>query len=156
MEIRPVLEKKKRYLPLLLLGDEDERMLDRYLARGQMYVLDDEGVRAVCVVTDEGSGVLELKNLAVEPTSWRRGYGRAMIAFLAQTYRPRFHTLRVGTGDSPSTIPFYEACGFRVCGRVERFFTDHYDHPIFECGVQLVDMIYLERPLVQSNLPKKE
>jgi len=27
------------------------------------------------------------------------------------------------------------------------FFTDHYDHPIFEGGVQLVDMIYLSKPL---------
>ncbi|MDY6015991.1 MAG: GNAT family N-acetyltransferase, partial [Oscillospiraceae bacterium] len=26
-------------------------------------------------------------------------------------------------------------------------FTDNYDHPIFECGVQLVDMVYLKRPL---------
>ena len=27
------------------------------------------------------------------------------------------------------------------------FFTDHYDHPIYECGVQLVDMVYLQREL---------
>lgn len=42
-------------------------MLDRYLERGSMYVLDDGGVKAECVVTDEGSGILEIKNLAVEP-----------------------------------------------------------------------------------------
>ena len=30
---------------------------------------------------------------------------------------------------------------------VPNFFTDHYDHPIYECGVHLVDMVYLQRPL---------
>ena len=30
-----------------------------------MYVLEDDGVKAECVVTDEGGGVYELKNLAV-------------------------------------------------------------------------------------------
>ena len=29
--------------------------------------------------------------------------------------------------------------------RVERFFTDNYDHPIIEDGIQLVDMVYLKR-----------
>ena len=55
--------------------------------------------------------------------------------------------LQVSSGDSPSTIPFYEACGFRRLHLVQNFFTDHYDHPIYECGVQLVDMVYLQREL---------
>lgn len=38
-------ENKKRFLPLLLLGDEQESMVDRYLERGRMYVLDDGEVR---------------------------------------------------------------------------------------------------------------
>ena len=67
MKITKITHNKKAYLPLLLLADEEEAMLDRYLARGTMYVLDDGGVKAECVVTDEGSGILEIKNLAVEP-----------------------------------------------------------------------------------------
>ena len=30
-------------------------MIDRYLERGTMYVLEDGGVKAECVVTDEGT-----------------------------------------------------------------------------------------------------
>ena len=56
MEIRQVMEDKKRYLPLLLLADEQEDMIDRYLERGTMYVLDDGGVVGECVVTGEGDG----------------------------------------------------------------------------------------------------
>ena len=60
VEIRRVETNKKHYLALLLLADEQEDMIDRYLERGSMYVLEDDGVKAECVVTDEGGGVLEL------------------------------------------------------------------------------------------------
>ena len=138
---------KKQYLSLLLLEDEQEDMVDRYLERGFMYVLEDDGVKAECVVTDEGNGVLELKNIAVVPAAQGRGYGKAMVDFLIRTYKGQYAVLQVGTGDSPSTIPFYEACGFYRHHLVKNFFTDHYDHPIYECGVQLVDMVYLQRKL---------
>lgn len=147
MKIRKVENGKKRYLTLLLLADEQEDMVDRYLERGTMYVLEDDGIKAECVVTDEGAGVLELKNIAVEPGFQGRGYGRALVDFLVKTYGGQYSVLQVGTGDSPATIPFYEACGFRRHHVVRNFFTDHYDHPIYECGVQLVDMVYLQRGL---------
>ncbi len=147
MEIRKIETDKKQYLDLLLLADEQEDMIDRYLERGTMYVLEDGGVKAQCVVTDEGGNVLELKNIAVEPNWQGRGYGKAMVDFLVQTYKGQYRVLQVGTGDSPSTIPFYEACGFRRHHLVKNFFTDHYDHPIYEDGVQLVDMVYLQREM---------
>ena len=147
MEIRKVETDKKQYLSLLLLADEQEDMVDRYLERGFMYVLEDDGVKAECVVTDEGNGVLELKNIAVAPAAQGRGYGKAMVDFLIRTYKGQYAVLQVGTGDSPSTIPFYEDCGFYRHHLVKNFFTDHYDHPIYECGVQLVDMVYLQRKL---------
>ncbi|MCI8699539.1 MAG: GNAT family N-acetyltransferase [Oscillospiraceae bacterium] len=147
MEIRQVIEDKKRYLPLLLLADEQEDMIDRYLERGTMYVLDDGGVVGECVVTGEGDGVLELKSLAVAPEAQGKGYGRALIDFLCRTYRGRFRVLQAGTGDSPLTVPFYERCGFVRSHVVEGFFTDHYDHPIIEAGVRLRDMVYLRKTL---------
>jgi len=51
----------------------------------------------------------------------------------------------VGTGDSLAILNFYKKCGFTESHRVENFFTDNYDHPIYENGKQLVDMIYLKR-----------
>ena len=147
VEIRRVETNKKQYLALLLLADEQEDMIDRYLERGSMYVLEDDGVKAECVVTDEGGGVLELKNIAVEPDFQGKGYGKALVDFLIRTYAGQYMLLQVGTGDSPSTIPFYESCGFCRHHLVKNFFTDHYDHPIYECGVKLVDMVHLQREL---------
>ena len=70
-----------------------------------------------------------------------------MIDFLVEEYGGKYSVLQVGTGDSPTTVPFYEKCGFVRSHSIPNFFTDNYDHPIFECGVQLVDMVYLQKPL---------
>lgn len=145
--ITEVKSNKKQYLSLLLLADEQEDMIDRYLEKGTMYVLIDGGVKSECVVTNEGNGILEIKNLATEAASQKQGYGKAMIEFIAQRYKGAYSVLQVGTGESPLTIPFYEKCGFIRSHTVKNFFTDNYDHPIYECGIQLVDMIYLRKRL---------
>ena len=147
MHITKITHNKKAYLPLLLLADEEEAMLDRYLERGTMYVLDDGGVKAECVVTDEGSGILEIKNLAVEPAYQKHGYGRTLIDFITARYKTTHRILQVGTGDSPSTVPFYEKCGFTRSHIVKNFFTDNYSRPIYDGGVLLKDMVYLRREI---------
>ena len=73
MMIKEITENKKEYLNLLLLADEQESMIDRYLDRGRMYVLEDNGVKCECVVTDEGNGILEIKNIATEPAFQGKG-----------------------------------------------------------------------------------
>ena len=144
-----VTEGKKRYLPLLLLGDEQESMIDRYLEEGALYIWKEgEETAGVCVVTDQGNGVLELKNIAVAPRFQRRGIGRAMIEALAKRYRGSYRVLLAGTGEAPSTLGFYQHCGFTYSHRVKDFFLQ-YDHPIVEEGVQLKDMVYFQRTLEQ-------
>lgn len=143
MNIRPILNRKKDYLDLLLLADEQEDMVDLYLDRGDMFVLDDNGVKAECVVTKESDGVYELKNIAVNPVDQRKGYGKKLIEFLVAHYSD-CKVLYVGTGDCPSSLNFYKSCGFTDSHRIKNFFTDHYDHPMFEDGTQLVDMVYLK------------
>lgn len=147
MEIREIKENKKRFISLLLLADEQEDMIDRYLDRGTMYVLDDYGVKCECVVTDEGNGVLEIKNIATELSYQRRGYARTLIDFLAVKYKEQYSVLQVGTGDSPLTVGFYERCGFTRSHSVKNFFIDNYDHLIFEGRCLLTDMIYLRKAL---------
>ena len=147
MVFKEIVDDKMLYMDLLLLADEQEDMIHRYLEKGTMYVLDDNGVKAECIVTDEGNAILEIKNIATVPEYQGKGYARALIEFIVNNYREQYAVLQVGTGDSPLTIPFYEKCGFVRSHIIPNFFTDNYDHPIYEDGVQLVDMVYLQRPL---------
>ena len=106
MKIREVNENKKQFIALLLLADEQENMIDHYLEKGTMYVLEDGNVKAECVVTDEDNGILEIKNIAVDPQNQGQGYGKALIDFLVSKYADEYSILQVGTGDSPLTVPF--------------------------------------------------
>ena len=147
IEIREVVGNKKRFLSLLLLADEQEDMIDRYIADGTMYVLDDNGVKGECVVLNVGNNTPEIKNIAIHPDYQRKGYGQAFIDFIIEKYKGEYSVLQVGTGESQTTIPFYEKCGFIRSHIIKNFFIDNYEHPIYEEGVQLVDRIYLKMDL---------
>ncbi|WP_456086347.1 GNAT family N-acetyltransferase [Parabacteroides sp.] len=148
LEIRQILRHKKRFLDLLLLADEQESMIDLYLERGEMFALYDRNIlRAICVVTDKGDKTVELKNIATVPQYQKLGYGKRLIRFISEHYAGKYDTLLVGTGESTLTVPFYEQNGFRYSHRIKNFFTDNYDHPMYEDGKQLVDMVYLRKEL---------
>ena len=131
LQIIEIRNNKRDYLSLPLLADEQE---------------DNEKI-GECVVTDEGNGVLEIQNLAIDPVFQKSGYGKKLIEFIADRFHDHFTVLQAGTGDSPLTVPFYEKCGFIRHHMVRNYFIEYYDHPIFEAGKQLIDKIYLRREI---------
>lgn len=141
--ITEVVGDKKQYLPLLLIGDESESMIDRYIDQGILYVgfIDNEPV-AVCVTIGNGAEV-EVKNLAVLPEFRCHGCGRVMLQHVEQLNRES--TIILGTGETPSTLRFYNSCGYVYSHRIPNFFTDNYAYPIIEEGITLRDMIYLKK-----------
>lgn len=147
MKFYEITENKKQHMNLLLLADEQADMIERYIHSGRVYVLDDEGVKSQAVVVELNENQLEVKNLATDPQFQGKGYGKKLLECVSQLYEGSGKELFVGTGDSPLTVPFYEKCGFRRSHIVENFFTDSYDHPIFEDGIQLVHMVYLKKIL---------
>lgn len=144
-KIYPV-EDKIKYMDLLLLADEQRDMIERYLYKSDMFVLEDCSVLGEITVCGEG-GVLEIKNLAVLPKFQRTGYGRKLVEFVCEKYKDRYSYIKVGTGKSPLTLPFYKKCGFEPSHIVKDFFIENYDHPIIEAGIQLKDMVYLTKKL---------
>lgn len=177
MRIDRIIDNKKRFLDLLLLADEQEDMIDKYLPGGDLFALydrelrsddelkseddlrkddglrndddlrKDDELRSVCVVVPVDSETCELKNIATYPQYQGKGYGRALISFISDFYKNNYKTMLVGTGETPAILSFYESCGFVKSHRVKNFFTDNYDHPMFEGDIQLVDMVYLKKDL---------
>ncbi len=90
-----------------MLADEQEDMIDKYLERGKMFVLDDHGVKAECVVAKAADSIYELKNIAVMPDCLRKGDGKGLIDFLFFYYSD-CNTMLVGTGD----VPCYHGDGY--------------------------------------------
>ncbi|WP_228353404.1 GNAT family N-acetyltransferase [Variimorphobacter saccharofermentans] len=148
MEVIKIADSDKtKYMDLLLIADEQVSMIEKYLYRGEMFALQDDDLKALCVVTQEEPGVYELKNIATVPKYQRKGFGQHLIAYLVDHYKGVGKELYVGTGDNPDILHFYEKCGFRRSHIVKNFFVDNYDHPIYENGQQLVDMVYLKQSL---------
>ena len=151
MEIKIIEQNKRDFLDLLRLADEQESMIDAYLDRGTLFALYDKGLKSVCVVTDEQNGNYEIQNLATYPQFQGKGYGRRLVAHICgYCHEKGALTLFVGTGDSPLTVPFYRRCGFVFSHRLENYFLEHYDKPIFEAGVQLKDKVYFQMDLQQT------
>ncbi|MDR0819851.1 MAG: GNAT family N-acetyltransferase [Oscillospiraceae bacterium] len=147
MEIRLITNNKKDYLELLLLADEQENMIDKYLERGDLFALYDGELKSTCVVTDEGGGVFELQSLATYEKFQRQGFATKLIEYIREYYSGTGRTLIVGTGDTPTIVSFYERRGFRFSRRIENYFLEHYDNPIIEDGVQLTDKVYFSMSL---------
>ena len=111
MRIIEVKEDKKQYLDLLLLADEQENMIDRYLDKGKMYVLDDNGIKCECIVTDEGNDVLEIKNIATVPDYQGKGIGKHLVKMTTEHYKDY---LRIVLVAYDKELEFYKHCGFKI------------------------------------------
>lgn len=147
MRIEKITENKKQYLDLLLLADESEDMIDKYLESGDMFALYDDNLKTVCVVTKIDKETCELKNIATYEKYQGKGYGRELINYITNFYKNNYKTMQVGTGETPTILSFYKNCGFEISHRLKNFFTDNYNHPMFEDGIQLIDMVYLKKKL---------
>ena len=147
MKIEKITADKKQFLDLLLLADEQEDMIDKYLENGDMFALYDGDLKTICVTAPIEENACELKNIATYEKYQGQGYGKTMIKFIFNYYRDKYETIFVGTGECPGILSFYEKCGFETSHRIKNFFIDNYNHQIFEEGIQLIDMIYLKKKL---------
>ncbi len=149
MEIRKICSNKTDFMDILLIGDEDGAMINKYLESSILFVLYDNNIlTSICAVMEIDSEIVEIKNIATYPEYQNKGYASALLDFVCNKYRENFKTLILGTGENESTLNFYKKRGFVQTRRVKNFFIDNYSHPIFENGKQLIDMIYLEKSLI--------
>lgn len=82
--------------------------------------------------------------------SWQgKGIGKQLIRHaIAEAKAAGFHTVEIGTGNSSiQQLALYQKCGFRMTSIDHDFFLKHYDEPIFENGIQCMDMVRLSLTL---------
>jgi len=144
MEIKRISIDKDNFMDLLLLGDEQENMIKKYLYTGDLYALYDNDLKTVCVVTKEDNETSEIKNLATYEKYHGKGYGTYMLKYIIAEYKNKCKKLLLGTGDISKILSYYEKFGFIYSHKIKDFFLENYDHEMFEEGKQLIDMIYLK------------
>jgi ribosomal protein S18 acetylase RimI-like enzyme len=136
-------------MELLLLADPEEAAIHKYIGRCEIFTAMEDNVPVgVCAVLPLDENRCELKNLAVAPAHQRKGYGRQLVEYVLNRYKDKFTFMLVGTSDATQdTLRFYKRCGFQYARTIKNFFIDNYTEPVFDGGVQCVDMIVLKRYL---------
>lgn len=148
MQIKEITTNKKDYMDILLIGDEDKAMINKYLESSKLFALyDNDILTSICAVMEIDKVTVEIKNLATYTQYQNKGYASALINFVCNKYKTNFKYLILGTGENNNTLKFYKKQGFQETHRLKNFFIDNYPHPIFENEKQLVDMIYLKKIL---------
>ena len=146
MEIREVNSNKDDFMEILLIGDEEVSMINKYLEQSTIFALyDNDILTSVCAVMEVDSETVEIKNLATYPEYQNKGYASKLLNFVFDRYKKDFKAVILGTGENETTLNFYKKRGFIQTRRIKNFFADNYSNPIFENGKQLVDMIYLKK-----------
>ena len=143
LDIQPVSAAQAPW-DLLLLADPSRRQIESYLSTGVCYTARLNGLTVgVFVLLETGPGTIEIMNIAVAEDYQEQGIGKQLIAEAVTIARQtKAHRLEVGTGNSSiDELAFYQKVGFRMISIDRDFFLRHYDEPIFENGIQCLDMV---------------
>lgn len=139
---------REKLLDLLLLADEDESTVRGYMNKGKMFEINVGRNRAGVIQIVEEDGYSEIKNIAVLPEFQGQGIGKKALRFIEKiSYDDGAQLMKVGTANSSiKNIAFYQKAGYRLDSITHNFFTN-YKEPIFENGIQAIDLLYFSKEL---------
>ncbi|MDR7313902.1 GNAT family N-acetyltransferase [Brevibacillus nitrificans] len=150
MEIKPLPAYCPVPLDLLLLADPSQKLVEEYLKRGICYIAQEaDAIYGVYMLLPTRPDTIELVNIAVAEARQGQGLGKRLVLHaIEQAKLLGYRTLEIGTGNSSvGQLALYQKCGFRITGVDRDFFLRHYDEPIFENGIQVIDMVRLSQDL---------
>ena len=151
-EVAP--DARLQYLDLLLVGDEDPAMLQRYLGAGTLFAAIDQQVPVgVAMVVAVNATTVELKNLAVTPARRRQGIASGLLRHVSLVYAANFIFILLDGYADFDNLRFYMRRGFRF-DSIRKHFFDEYSQPVYADGLRLQDMIVLRRKLLLTREDK--
>ena len=104
--------------------------------------------RVGVIQTIECDGFSEVKNIAITPERQGQGIGKKALRFVEKIlYDDGAQIMKVGTANSSiSNIAFYQKAGYRL-DSIQHDFFSNYKEPIFENGIQAIDLLYFSKEL---------
>ncbi|MFT0802686.1 GNAT family N-acetyltransferase [Bacillus swezeyi] len=150
MIIRKLPSENALPMDLLLSADPSEKLVKDYAKRGQCFTAEiNREIAGVYILLATRPETAELVNIAVKEEMQGKGIGKQLIMHALKTAKSEgFKTIEIGTGNSSiGQLALYQKCGFRITGVDRDFFIRHYSEPIYENGIQCIDMIRLSQDL---------
>lgn len=135
-------------MDLLFLADPSLEMIEGYLHQCEVFIatLNDEEIACYALLAHD-KFLIEIKNLSVRELYQRKGIGTILINDAIEKARALgYQKIRLCTGNSSlRQLHLYQKLGFNKVEVLEGFFRDNYSDPIFENGMECVDLIVLEK-----------
>lgn len=141
---------------LLLLADEKIEGINKYLFDSEVYVAElpetKQPIGVFCLYQIDAD-TIEIMNIAIAENHQGKGIGSSLIDNAIKIAgETGYKQIIVGTADCGiKQIRFYEKNGFVQYGIKKNYFTDIYDTPIYENGIQLKDMVMLKRKIMKMG-----
>ncbi len=148
--VRKIQENESIPYNLLLLADETKEAIDKYINLSEIFVLEknDEfiGIYVLQPIDEEN---VEIKNIAVDEKFQGQGIGTYLLKDAEKRAKKEgFKILTIGTADAgKKQLYLYQKVGFEIYGKKKNFCIDNYPEPIFENGIQCIDMVMLKKQL---------
>ncbi|WP_138417113.1 GNAT family N-acetyltransferase [Aquibacillus sediminis] len=143
---------RHQYINFLLLADESEAVVQKYIHDGDMFSIHYENkVAGVMIFTFHSDQVVELKNIALDSRYRGNGLGTFVVTEAFKIYKRRGkRKMVVGTANSSiGNLIFYQKLGFRMV-EIKRDFFKAYPEPIIESGIRALDMVMFEKTLTEN------
>jgi ribosomal protein S18 acetylase RimI-like enzyme len=144
------LDKEEVPLHLLLDADPSEKQIRCYLPISHLFGLFIENqIRGVLVITPMKQQELEIKNLAIDAAFRGQGFGKMLIRFAIDFARSEgCKAIWIGTANSSVfQLALYQKMGFELHDIKYHFFTEQYEEPIWENGIQAKHLLLLSQIL---------
>lgn len=114
MQIKEIIKNKADFMDILLIGDEDENMINKYINQSTIFALYvNSTLTSVCAIIKVDNETAEIKNLSTYPEYQNRGYASTLIDFVCNKYKTEFKYLILGTGENNKTLKFYKNVVFK-------------------------------------------
>jgi len=131
---------------LLLLADEDEKMIAKYLGSARFWAARLEGkIVGMAGLEDRGDGICEIVSVAVAPEFQNRKIGTRLVEAAVGYAKTRgYREVLIKTGDCGiGQLFLYQRCGFRFKAVVKDYFVKYYPKPIYENNLRCIDQVVL-------------
>jgi ribosomal protein S18 acetylase RimI-like enzyme len=131
---------------LLLLADENQQLIDRYLPHSQIYLFtNDDQIQGICLLQITGDSG-EIVNIAVEPAYQSQGIGKALLNHVKGiAHQQGLQRLVIKTGNSGiGQIALYQQQGFDLVAVNYNYFLKNYPTPIWENRIQCKHQLVFE------------
>jgi GNAT superfamily N-acetyltransferase len=153
MPIESFTGNRKSLSHLFALADDSPEQIASYISLGEILVATEGDLITghLQILETDGTGVFELKSMAVRESHQGRGIGRSLVEAAVVRCRVRGgHRIIVSTATADiGNLRFYQRLGFRMSRIVRDAFIPSrgYKEGILIDGIPLRDQVFLERDL---------